>query len=184
MSSLDSTKYSKLVDLDTESTSKLCTNSRSEEISLNLPFDDDKQNEKATGDSSHFLGIINIACLRTEFQFLVLAAICFFGFWLCGYIEELIFGENKFECGWFLATFELSFFCLITSIASIWTHIPTLMTILRKEQQQRSSALCDFLKVTFTSRAPLSIHCIMGLAMTFARSLTLFSLVYLNYPTQ
>ena len=69
-------------------------------------------------------------------------------------------------------------------MASIWSHIPTLKTILQKEQQTRSSALCDFLKVSFTSRAPLSVHLIIGLAMTFARSLTLFSLVYLNYPTQ
>merc|ERR1719464_562291 len=69
-------------------------------------------------------------------------------------------------------------------MGSIWSHIPTLMTILQKERQQRSSALCDFLKVSFSSRAPLSIHLIIGLAMTCARSLTLFSLVHLNYPTQ
>ena len=89
MSSAELAKYSKLSDIDTDSSSTLSKSSRSDEVSLEVPFDDDKLDEKATGDSAYFLGIINIACLRTEFQFLVLASICFFGFWLCGMVLYL-----------------------------------------------------------------------------------------------
>lgn len=113
-----------------------------------------------------------------ELQFVLLASICFIGFWLCGYIEELIFGKEQFKCGWFLATFELTFFCIITSIGKIVSEM-------RKQNNLMSSFnKAKDIKAMFKPKSPFYIHGIIGFAMTFARSLTLFSLVYLNYPTQ
>eukprot|EP01084_Bolivina_argentea_P126874 224526_1 len=140
-----------------------------------------KSKEKLEDDVFYFLGI-NISCLSSEMEFLLLASICFLGFWLCGYYEELIFGDHKFKCGWFLATFELCFFCIVTSFvnlsANISTHINTFISIFKEKQRLK------FIKLQLAPRSPIYIHCIIGCAMTFARSLTLFSLIHLNYPTQ
>ena len=183
--SSDHIKYDKLIDCDSDNMS--ISPSPSPRYNDNIITIETTKKLKSEDDGFYFLGIINISCLRIEVQFTLLASICFLGFWLCGYIEEVIFGQNKFECGWFLATFELSFFCIVTSITNIWSHIPTLISILKEKQSSSSSlksSLTDFIKVSFAPRSPMHIHIIIGLAMTFARSLTLFSLIYLNYPTQ
>eukprot|EP00484_Ammonia_sp_Unknown_P002538 CAMPEP_0197078378 /NCGR_PEP_ID=MMETSP1384-20130603/213091_1 /TAXON_ID=29189 /ORGANISM="Ammonia sp." /LENGTH=457 /DNA_ID=CAMNT_0042517245 /DNA_START=56 /DNA_END=1429 /DNA_ORIENTATION=+ len=148
-----------------------------------------KSKKECEDEGLYFLGVINLSCLSSELQFILLASICFFGFWLCGYIEELMFGKEKFECGWFLATFELLFFCIVTIIGNLWSHIPVLFKIYQHQQQQRSLSSNQSLFNLITAsiikpRAPMRVHMTIGLAMTFARSLTLFSLIYLNYPTQ
>lgn len=134
-----------------------------ESITINIDHNNNINHEKD-----------HLSCLRIEVQFILLGSICFIGFWLCGYVEELMFGQESFECGWFLATFELTFFCIITSFGNIWNQIDKLSI----------NNYINIIKISFKPKSPFYIHIIIGFAMTFARSLTLFSLIYLNYPTQ
>eukprot|EP01084_Bolivina_argentea_P045702 84117_1 len=152
-------------------------------IAISVPesmSSNDKPLKLKSKPTDSFLGI-NISFLPSELQFMLLASICFLGFWLCGYYEELIFGKNKFECGWFLATFELSFFAIVTCIANTSRNFHTFTVIFTKKEHFNS--FINFMNI-FAPRSPLYIHIIIGFAMTFARSLTLFSLIHLNYPTQ
>lgn len=66
-------------------------------------------------------------------QFLSLSLICFTAFWFCAYFEETIFNMNGFRFGWFLTTFELSFFCIITCIANLWSLIPKISMQMRSK---------------------------------------------------